>query len=400
MINALSPPYPPSLSYECFHDGTNGERVWGWAWNKHHPDDTVAVDIYDFNVLIAQGVTADKYRSDIPPYTGDSGCHAFEYELPASSQDGRPHLIRVTISQAGIDAYGTPKVIRGHSTSSEKLGNARQAEPEPNNQFPIFILGTARSGTTLLQRILNSIDGVYLWGEHGGFLSCIADAYFLSLEHADRPMDRLSAPELETILSRPVDAIALAREFLKDYRRWQAWTNWYHVDAISDNFRGFIESFFNPIAAGETLCWGFKEHRYGVADRVIELLGDLYPEARFVFIVRNPFDVVLSHLASFNAQDVIRVAETWTVQNNNLLNYQEQNPKRARVIRYEDLVSRVADLAGLLDWIGFTCTEKQLSIIAQNDGRGARPFEPAPIDESLRQEIEKMTETLRIKLGY
>lgn len=390
--------YSHSPLYECFHDGVNGERVWGWAWDKYNPDTKVAVDIYDGDMLIAEGVKADKYRPDIVPYTKDSGYHAFEYELPASLGDGRPHLITVRVSRTGIDAYGTPKIIRG-SQHLERAG-CQRCRTESSNQFPIFILGTARSGTTLLQRILNSLDAVYLWGEHGGFLSWVADAYFLSLEYADKPMDRLSGPEVETILSRSVDAIALARKFLKDPRRWQAWTNWYHVDAIKYNFRDFIESFFNPIAADETVCWGFKEVRYGVADRVIELLADLYPEARFLFIVRNPFDVALSQKAAFNAEDVIRVVKAWTVQNSNFLNYQEKNPKRARVIRYEDLVSRVTEPAGLLDWIGFHCTEKQLNVVAEKEGRGARPFEPAPIDGSLRREIEKLTETLRDKLRY
>ena len=45
---------------------------------------------------------------------------------------------------------------------------------------PIFLLGTHRSGTTLLQRIVNSSEDAMIWGEHGGFLGDIAEAYFLN----------------------------------------------------------------------------------------------------------------------------------------------------------------------------------------------------------------------------
>ncbi|KAA3622570.1 MAG: hypothetical protein DWQ08_12670, partial [Proteobacteria bacterium] len=41
----------------------------------------------------------------------------------------------------------------------------------------IFILGRGRSGTTLLQRMLNQAAGVTLCGEHNGFLTGVAEAY-------------------------------------------------------------------------------------------------------------------------------------------------------------------------------------------------------------------------------
>ena len=76
MINSLSLLYSTSPFYECFHDGANHERVWGWAWDKHHPNTTVAVDVYYDDELIASGVEASEYRPDLTPYTRDGGCHA------------------------------------------------------------------------------------------------------------------------------------------------------------------------------------------------------------------------------------------------------------------------------------------------------------------------------------
>lgn len=94
--------------FECFHDGANVEKVWGWAWNKNNPGGQVAVDIFDGERLLAS-ILANEHRPDIASYTKDDGCHAFAYELPASVKDGLPHKIRVKIRGTNIDAYGTPK---------------------------------------------------------------------------------------------------------------------------------------------------------------------------------------------------------------------------------------------------------------------------------------------------
>ena len=44
-------------------------------------------------------------------------------------------------------------------------------------ETPIFLFGSGRSGTTLVHRLLNSVDGVYLWGEQGRFIKHMAEAY-------------------------------------------------------------------------------------------------------------------------------------------------------------------------------------------------------------------------------
>jgi hypothetical protein len=46
------------------------------------------------------------------------------------------------------------------------------------NKYPIFVFGSGRSGTTLLQTILNSYKDICISGEHGGFLKGIAESYF------------------------------------------------------------------------------------------------------------------------------------------------------------------------------------------------------------------------------
>ena len=44
---------------------------------------------------------------------------------------------------------------------------------------PVFLVGTGRSGTTLVQRLLNSYSDTLIWGEHAGFLQQYSEAYNL-----------------------------------------------------------------------------------------------------------------------------------------------------------------------------------------------------------------------------
>ena len=55
-------------------------------------------------------------------------------------------------------------------------------DPTDHAKFPIFLLGTGRCGSTLMQKVLNSVENVMIFGEHGGFLRQIAKAYFLNQE--------------------------------------------------------------------------------------------------------------------------------------------------------------------------------------------------------------------------
>ena len=59
-----------------------------------------------------------------------------------------------------------------------KLNSNSDSPCDLDQETPIFVLGIWRSGTTLMQRILNSVDDVYIWGEQGFFLKHIAEAYF------------------------------------------------------------------------------------------------------------------------------------------------------------------------------------------------------------------------------
>ena len=233
---------------------------------------------------------------------------------------------------------------------------------------PLFIMGSGRSGTTLLQRILNSHEDICIWGEHGGFLRQVAEAYFSFL--AGDFKDKAVIPckedaEIESSLKR-----------IKNPANWTAWDNCFKKDGIKDNFRHFLESFFNPQGLNIKF-WGFKEIRYGSEDRVLEFLKDIFPEAKFIFVIRNPADTILSQIAMFhdgNKKDFQSFAEKWVMQNNAYFDFSKNNRGSSIIVRYEDCISdNESVLSRLFNFLDLQYSPKQSEVVFFDSGRGEDP---------------------------
>ncbi|MDG1360206.1 MAG: sulfotransferase [Phycisphaerales bacterium] len=247
------------------------------------------------------------------------------------------------------------------------MTNEPDAGNPPADAFPIFLLGSGRSGTTLLQKILNSADDVMIWGEHGGFLKKVANAYFHHTE---------SAKVAGAIFGKN----RVAKNPNLDFNRLKltdidyCWMNWYGRREATANFAGLIESFFHPPTMTKR-HWGFKEIRYGGDDRTIEMLAELFPNARFVFIARNPVDVIASQAAmGWEPKTVLRtgwkqLAETWAAQNRGLLEFQRANEDRTRFVRFESMISKDSgEVEGLFEWLGFETSDRQGELVDLKEG--------------------------------
>jgi hypothetical protein len=233
-----------------------------------------------------------------------------------------------------------------------------------------------------------------IYGEHGGFLKQIAAAYFLNLE--DKMIEKYimsqNVAEKETIS---------VLETLKNPQLWSAWTNWYNRETVRNNFRDFIESFFNPIFLEQKMYWGFKEIRYGLDDRVPEMLADLYPDGRFVFIVRHPVDVVASKISARASDGIEADAHTWVAQNTYFLNFFRSNRERSSIVCYEELISNNSQqLSQLFDWLGFSLSGRQKNIIETTKPRYRGRPQPAKLTRDEVKSIHKITQEIRKELGY
>jgi hypothetical protein len=266
--------------------------------------------------------------------------------------------------------------------------------PPTDANFPIFLLGTGRCGSTLLQKILNSVDNVAIYGEHGGFLKQIAAAYFLNFE------DKMIEKYIMSQNAAGKDPLSVFK-ILKNPQLWSAWTNWYNCHTVKDNFRDFIESFFNPISLKQKVHWGFKEIRYGLEDRVPEMLADLYADGRFVFIVRHPVDVIASKISARASDGIEADAHTWVAQNTSFLHFYRENSERSKIVHYEKLISNDSrELSQLFRWLGFSLSDRQRAIIEATKPRYKGRPRPAKLPHDEINSIHRITQEIGSELGY
>ena len=266
--------------------------------------------------------------------------------------------------------------------------------PPTDKHFPIFLLGTGRCGSTLLQKILNSVENAMIYGEHGGFLKQVAAAYFLNLE--DKMIEKYIMSQ--NVAGKDPHSVF---ETLKNPQLWSAWTNWYNQETVKNNFRDFIESFFNPNSLQQKVHWGFKEIRYGLDDRVPEMLADLYPAGRFVFIVRHPVDVIASKISARASDGIEADAHTWVTQNTSFLNFSRENSARSKIVCYEELIRNDSEeLRQLFQWLGFSLSDRQKAIIESTKPSYKGRPRPARLTDDQINSINKITQEIRNELGY
>jgi len=219
--------------------------------------------------------------------------------------------------------------------------------------FPIFLLGSGRSGTTLLMKILNSVDDIMLYGEHGGFLKQIAESYFLNFTDYEIKKRFINEVEPDLVFTKKYE-----------YNMGYPWLHWYGKDTIKRNYKKFVESFFNPDKLSKRVFWGFKEIRYGIGDQVLEMLIDLYPNARFVLIARDPVDVIASQLVMGKWGDLNNIVKNWASQNDHMLKFYSKNKENCFLIKYEEMISKDSDkLNHLFEWLGFEISAKQFNVL-------------------------------------
>lgn len=142
----------------------------------------------------------------------------------------------------------------------------------------LFVVTYGRSGSTLLQGLLNAIPGYRIYGENGGFLTKLHGAYE-ALVDANRH------------LAKP----------LNDNQR-HPWfgSSRYDRSTLNTQFHDFAEEilFRNP-AAPDVRVFGFKEIRYHdlgqeKLEAFLGFLRQIYPSSVIIFNTRRVPDVLRS----------------------------------------------------------------------------------------------------------
>lgn len=155
---------------------------------------------------------------------------------------------------------------------------------------PIFIFSAGwRSGSTMLQRLITATGSALVWGEAGGALDRLADAWACYEQMLGPGGQRFKhgfggngAKEYEDFKAAGKDG----------FNKWIACMN-PHTETFMRAFREFLENVYaRPAAELGYGSWGIKEVQSGI--EAARFLRQLYPEARFVFLVRHPVDCITS----------------------------------------------------------------------------------------------------------
>jgi Sulfotransferase family len=253
------------------------------------------------------------------------------------------------------------------------------------NDDPVFIMAAGwRSGSTLLQRML--LQRCLVWGE----------------PYEPHALFRLMAEQL-----RHLSKGWPPNDFFIDDPSWGSqltykWTaNLYPpVADLADAHAAYFKRLFDePARRRGFQRWGVKMVRYGMDQA--GYLHWLFPKARFLFLIRNPYDCWSSYrragarVARFFSEAHIespeQFGEHWLALAGGFWNH--HSDVGGQLLRYESLVSADFDPDGVNQYLGFN-----VHLGARAETIGAAPRGPYPLEEVSR--LHHVVGDLAARMGY
>lgn len=249
---------------------------------------------------------------------------------------------------------------------------------------PVFIFAASwRTGSTLLQRVVNASGEVFVWGEPG-FLP-EARGLFVCLENY-----------LMQVKWRREDGFGEA------VGKWIAVVS-PDPKRVKDAFLSFFEDLYNKetISLGRAR-WGFKEVRANAVAH-IRFLQTLYPKARFLFLVRDPWDMYQSVKGKkfhANFENPLQPVHVWRNNVSEFLDDSELQ-ESCLLIRYEELVKQTHENNDLLhkiaDHLGISiCGKMFLELEARTDPSG----DTFPLVKDELTSVTRIAGDAAKRLGY
>ena len=148
----------------------------------------------------------------------------------------------------------------------------------------VLICATGRSGSTTMQRIINTIPNSNICGENYGAITSLLDFYIKI--HKTSSENRLQ-------MSLPYDALIANK--MKP-----AWYNSYNTTEMDDKIRELIIAMFKKDS--NTTLWGFKEIRYDNNKiNYIKYFKLLFPQTKVIIQVRE--NLVAQSQSSWHKQN-------------------------------------------------------------------------------------------------
>lgn len=220
------------------------------------------------------------------------------------------------------------------------------------NSNCVFIIAQGRSGSTLLLKLLNSINGYNICGENHGAISQLS-AFYDSILRTEKLIPKAQGKSLEysELFDRPPR---------KDNYSGFEWYNVYQLDFVEEKLRELIFGMFNPIERYRV--WGFKEIRFGLGtiynhfninyekfSSELNLLKRLFPQAKFIFLTRDTKDLIKSAWWANNPEQSKKTLEK---QKYLFKEYENSNLSFCYHVYYYDIINNTKNLQGMYNFLG------------------------------------------------
>ena len=212
----------------------------------------------------------------------------------------------------------------------------------------IISAATHRSGSTLLQRILNVRKKTLIWGEQDGLLT--------QFHHIHRNLKHYSVNLKQQRLNYFNND--------EDPNHWIACMNpeIEFVDkAVTDSIKVLFNSLYEQYREGKDII-GFKEVRYGEDE--LTLFRKCYPDAKIILLVRNPIDVWKSMLGAGLGNNNVSFVKKWKKQTSYYLELAKNDPN-AYLIKYEDIVNKDPNAIETISQLGKISIDEIDSVISK-----------------------------------
>jgi len=232
---------------------------------------------------------------------------------------------------------------------------------------PIIVLSTGRAGSTLLQKLMNTNQDTLIWGEHAGILTPLMNAT-KAVSRSEWIPEQVPRGEWLLQKDRPLNE-----------ERWTAWDGSFSREGFHKHMKQFIDDLFSKDVP-DNVRWGFKEIRYSSLD-VMDFMIKIYPQAQFIFLLRNPIDSCISFAGALAPKDS-KTSNDFSSTISDIADRQikrkfeffkeamEHYPQNSRVVFFEQLVEKHCEvLDGISDFLGLSTgfNEYQVACIMKKD---------------------------------
>jgi hypothetical protein len=180
-----------------------------------------------------------------------------------------------------------------------------------NNYKFILICSTGRSGSTTLQRIINTIPNTNICGENHNAILHLLNSY-------------------KSIKLLPQNN---NYEYYKEKNKKPCWYNHFDKEKIIDDFKNIIIQFLNY--EGNAINIGFKEIRYNEINiQILNEFVDLFPNTKILLHIRRDIESQSKSGWWAHNNDAYAFLEK---KNNILLDYHKNNTNNTYMSYFEDL---------------------------------------------------------------